>query len=222
MTKISINPFKFWARAYEILAPQYGLMIFFGVAAYFISSSIPFGILMGPTFCGLTLVVMKRKDGESISIADFFNGFEYFTKTITFGLVTALLVMISLIVMAFLLIWPVLRSNPENTVMVFPIMFLAFAVSHQFLLFGLMLCVIHIKHQTDLSTSIDLAIAMFEDHLAVLLGLFVVNTVVGMLCFMMLIIPFFLILPILVGSLVLAFDQILDEMPIEWLEEPAL
>jgi len=73
-----IRPIECFREGWELIKPQYWMMFGITLVGMLIGSIVPFGILIGPMYCGIYLVIMQMSDGKPPDFGDLFKGFEYF------------------------------------------------------------------------------------------------------------------------------------------------
>lgn len=92
-----IEPVACLKAGWSLIKEQYWLFLGITVVALFIGSAIPFGILMGPMYCGIYLCLLRRQRGEPITFELLFKGFEYFKESVIAILIQVVPVILILI-----------------------------------------------------------------------------------------------------------------------------
>ena len=89
-----VKPIECYKGGLELVRSQYWLFVGITAVGMIIASVVPLGILMGPMMCGVYLTLFRTRRGQRIEFADLFKGFDYFGES----LIAALLHMIPMFV----------------------------------------------------------------------------------------------------------------------------
>jgi hypothetical protein len=74
----AVQPIECIKAGWELMKSQYWLFVGMTFVGMLIGSLVPFGILMGPMYCGIYLALFKTRRGEPIEFGTLFKGFDYF------------------------------------------------------------------------------------------------------------------------------------------------
>ena len=92
-----VHPVECLSAGWEIVRPQYWLMVAIALVGLVIGGFAPMGILMGPMMCGIYLCLFGRMRGERIEFGLLFKGFDYLVPSLVVTLVQAVPVFVILI-----------------------------------------------------------------------------------------------------------------------------
>lgn len=90
----AVQPIECIKAGYNLIRSQYWLFVGMSAVGILIASVVPFGILMGPMMCGIYLTLFQARRAQPIEFATLFKGFDYFGDSV----VATLLHMIPLMV----------------------------------------------------------------------------------------------------------------------------
>lgn len=74
----AVQPIECIKAGYDLIRNQYWLFVGICAVAMIISSVVPMGILMGPMMCGVYLVLFQTRRGQPIEFGMLFKGFDFF------------------------------------------------------------------------------------------------------------------------------------------------
>ncbi|HEV7745879.1 MAG TPA: hypothetical protein VGO56_12850 [Pyrinomonadaceae bacterium] len=86
----AVQPVECIKAGWELIKTQYWLFVGMTFVAMFVGGLVPFGILLGPLYCGLYLALFKIRRGEPIEFGTLFKGFDYFGDAAIAALLHAL------------------------------------------------------------------------------------------------------------------------------------
>ena len=92
-----MHPVECFSAGWEIVRPQYWLMVAVALVGILIGGAAPMGILLGPMMCGVYLCLLARMRGERIEFGLLFKGFDYFVPSLVATLVQLVPLMVILI-----------------------------------------------------------------------------------------------------------------------------
>lgn len=103
MTDVA-NKFGDWIKeGFDLYKNNLAVLILSSLIAFLIAG-VTLGILGGPMFAGLIIIVLKLRDGEQPppTVGDVFQGFQYFLPTFLFGIVWGLILVVGSLILAFI------------------------------------------------------------------------------------------------------------------------
>lgn len=113
-----INPVECLKQGWELIKDQYWLIFAITLVGILIASFVPFGILLGPIFCGIYYAIFQKMYGLPAKFEDLFKGFSYFGSSLVASLflivpafVGMIIIYIPLIAMQFSMAQQ--RGNPD-------------------------------------------------------------------------------------------------------------
>ncbi|HEX4588419.1 MAG TPA: hypothetical protein VH120_00705, partial [Gemmataceae bacterium] len=200
---------------------------FLGITAVgvILGSLAPFGVLMGPFMCGIHLCLLRHDRGQRVSFETLFKGFDYFIDSLIATLIM-LVPMIVVIVPAYVVFfvtilatvpeWP--NNRPPDVERLFPvfgamaglILAIAFISLLVHLTFFFIYPLIVDRRLTGIEavkTSMNAALANFWG----LLGLGILNALIGVAGVMCCYVGAIFVLPITFGAAWIAYRQVFWE-----------
>ena len=207
--KASLQPVDLLKQGKEILGDQY--MLFVGITAVgvILSIVIPL-ILVGPMMCGIFLCYFRHEKGEAVAFEHLFKGFDYFVPSL---LATLIMVGVSLVIILPITILGIIGGvifGDSVITVIWSLLLQLVSLAASILLCAAFFFVFPLIVERKLEP-LDAVKASFfaaRDNmvglgiLALLIN--IISTISIFLCF----IPFFFVMPVLFGSVVLAFRQV--------------
>ncbi len=94
--RVQVDPLDCIRRGWELVKPQYWLLLGICFIGLLIGGVGPMGILLGPMMCGIYLCYLKVLRGESIEFGMLFKGFDHFVQSLV---ATLILIAVTLVIM---------------------------------------------------------------------------------------------------------------------------
>lgn len=110
----AVRPVECLRGGWDLIKGQYWLFLGISVAAIFIGSAVPMGILLGPMMCGLYLALLRRQRGEEVSFDLLFKGFDFFGDSLIATLIQVvpmLLVLVPTYIIGFAFLLPAMKPG---------------------------------------------------------------------------------------------------------------
>ncbi|HEV7843548.1 MAG TPA: hypothetical protein VGO69_07605 [Pyrinomonadaceae bacterium] len=82
-----VKPVECLRGGWNLIKDQYWLFLGLSLAAVFIGSAVPMGILLGPMMCGVYLALFRRQRGEPVTFNLLFKGFDFFGESVVATLI---------------------------------------------------------------------------------------------------------------------------------------
>jgi len=98
----AIRPLVCYREGWRLIKEDYWLFVAICFVGMFIGYTIPFGILVGPMWCGFEIYLFRRMAGQRGSFGDLFEGFQYFAPSAVPGVL-----LVTLATVAFVLVYVV-------------------------------------------------------------------------------------------------------------------
>jgi uncharacterized membrane protein len=92
-----VRPIECFTEGWQLVRPQYLLMLGISAVAILVGSMSPLGILMGPLMCGLYLCLFALMRDEPVEFGLLFKGFDHFVPSLIATLIQVVPVLIVLI-----------------------------------------------------------------------------------------------------------------------------
>lgn len=82
-----VQPIYCLKTGWALLRDQYWLFVGMTVVTIILGTVVPFGIVLGPMMCGIYLALFRRRRGETVEFGLLFKGFDYFGESIVATLI---------------------------------------------------------------------------------------------------------------------------------------
>lgn len=214
---VPIRPVECLKEAKDVIGDQYWLFVGITTVGLLIASAVPFNILLGPMVCGIYLCFQSRLHGKRATFEQLFKGFDYFVETLIASLVlmaVAMVVIIPLYVVMFVAMIA-MSSDDDLALLMVAIVFIVAGVVLLFsvLFYALfifvypLICFGGLKAIPAIKTSMRAAWANFPGILGLCLLITLISMVASMCCY----VPAFLVAPILIGSVLMAYRKVFPD-----------
>ena len=217
LERIEIKPIELLKEAKEMLGDQYWLFVAMTFIALVIGGALPFGILMGPMMCGLFLCLMEQRKKGVADFGTLFKGFEYFAESLIATLIMMAIVMVIvtpviLLFVAGMVMGGVMLGDDGGPVLMvvsmaifYPLLFLVSFLAQLPFLFVYPLIVGHGLKAVPAITTSWAGVKLNFMPLAIMLFVF---SVLSILAALMCILPVYLLAPLTMGAMYLAYTRI--------------
>jgi hypothetical protein len=100
----AVRPMECLTTGWRLIKDDYWL--FFGITfvGMLIAGAIPFGILLGPMWCGIDICLLRRHDGQRVKFGHLFEGFNYFGPSFVATLFVIVPAIIAVLIIALVYI----------------------------------------------------------------------------------------------------------------------
>jgi hypothetical protein len=219
--KGAINPVQCLQEGWALIKDQYWL--FFGIAlvGILIGSAVPLGIILGPMMCGIYLCLLRRRRGETVTFDLLFKGFDYFVQSLIamlIQIVPAVVIMVPFYLFFFIgMMSSVGSMNRGGGPPALPPMFF---ISIMGLFMGMVLVLILVgalfiftfplivdRKLTGVE-AIKTSIRAVMGNLGGVLGLLLLNTVLGIVGVLLCYVGAFFFMPVGLASWAVAYDHV--------------
>jgi hypothetical protein len=82
-----VQPIECLKTGWALVRDQYWLFVGMTFVAFFLGGLVPFGIILGPMMCGIYMALLRRRRGEFVEFGILFKGFDYFGESIVATLI---------------------------------------------------------------------------------------------------------------------------------------
>jgi uncharacterized membrane protein len=82
-----VKPIYCIKTGWALLRDQYWLFVGMALVAILLGGLVPFGIVLGPMMCGIYLALFRRRRGETVEFGILFKGFDYFGESVVATLI---------------------------------------------------------------------------------------------------------------------------------------
>lgn len=215
-----VEPVECLKAGWALIKQQYWL--FFGISAVglLIASVVPLGILMGPMMCGIYLALLTARRGQPVEFGTLFKGFDYFGQSLIATLIHIVPILI-IVIPAYLffyvgMILMIAGSGGQ------PDAGLTLGFVGIFMLFWLVIMVAIIVISVLFTftyplivdrglsgvDAVKLSVKAAWANFFRLLGLFLLNTLLGLVGVLFCYVGAFLVMPITLAALTTAYEQV--------------
>lgn len=77
-----VQPTVCLKTGWDLIKGQYWLFVGMSTVGLLIGSLVPFGILLGPLMCGIYLSLFQYRRGQNVEFGNLFKGFDYFGESL--------------------------------------------------------------------------------------------------------------------------------------------
>ena len=82
-----VQPIYCIKTGWALIRDQYWLFVGMAAVAMILGSFVPFGIVLGPLMCGIHMALLRRRRGETVEFGILFKGFDYFGESVVATLI---------------------------------------------------------------------------------------------------------------------------------------
>lgn len=217
--RVTIKPMDRLSEAKALMGDQYWLFVGIVAVGLILGSLVPFGVLMGPLFCGIFMCYRQRFYGRRARFDLLFKGFDYFLQSFIAMLLMmlasmAVFVPIYLVgVVAIVGLTAGAQGNPEalGAGMIIVVMLMYAAILVVMILvtlpfvFALQLIV---DRELQAIDAIKLSFRAAFAHFPGLVGMLLLYMLIGLLATCACYLPYFLFAPLAMGALNLVYRDV--------------
>jgi hypothetical protein len=100
----AVRPVQCLKEGWGLVKDDYFLFLGITIVGLLVGSAVPFGILLGPMWCGIDICLFRRMRGQRPRFGDLFEGFQYFGPSLlaTVAVIVPMIFLILLVVGVFL------------------------------------------------------------------------------------------------------------------------
>ncbi len=215
-----VQPVYCLKTGWSLLKDQYWLFVGMALVAILLGGLVPFGIVLGPMMCGIYLALFRRRRGEMVEFGILFKGFDYFGESVVATLihyVPMVMIIIPFYIVLYgglFLIMPRQGGEPDPSSLIG-----FFAV---LLVLGLVMMVLIILISVIFTFSYPLIVDRKMSGLDAvklsargalanfwpLLGLLLLNGIIGFAGVLLCYVGVFLALPVTFAAIAVAYEQV--------------
>ena len=223
--RVDIQPFDCLSKAKDLIGEQFWLFVGIG-AMYVLASQVPFGILIGPFLVGAALCFFEREKGRAVEFNLLFKGYDKFVPSLIASLIYVGVIMFMVFTWyaAFLITLfgsaAVNDGEPDALVLIvalggMALLFLGILLVMPF--FTFIYPLIAERNLGGLEAVKVSARAAAKNYLGVF-GFWLVCGAIYIVATLMCFFPLFLVLPIILGAVNVAYRKVFGDAPAEPLE----
>jgi len=219
-----VHPVECFSAGWQIVRPQYWVMVAIAAAGILIGSVAPMGLLMGPMMCGIYLCFFALMRGERIELGLLFKGFDYLVPSLVATLVQVvplLVVMLPAYVIFFA--WFVLSGAARGSrgapgpaggivvVVAVVVVFFIFAVSLAIGLFFVFAYPLVVDRKLSGLDACRASVRAVRANLGGMLGLVLLNVALGIVGVLLCYVGAFLVMPVSLAANAVAYRRVFGE-----------
>ncbi len=215
-----VQPIYCLKTGWSLVRDQYWLLVGMSAVAIILGSLVPFGIMFGPMMCGIYLALFQRRRAQTVEFGTLFKGLDYFGESVVATLIHYVPIVIIIIPFyiaiygGLFLIMPRQGGEPDPSTLIG-----FFAV---LLVFGLTMMVLIILLSVIFTFSYPLIVDRKMSGLDAvklsargalanfwpLLGLLLLNGLIGFAGVLLCYVGVFLALPLTFAAIAVAYEQV--------------
>ncbi len=212
-----IRPVECMKEGWELIKDEYWLFLGITFVGMLIGGIIPLGLGIGAMFCGIYYVLLQKMNGRRVEFGDLFKGFNYFVP----GLVVSLIVIIPSIIAVFVLygsmiglFFAVMASQGNEALVVGAlatvfieviILWLVLGCLHALVMFAYPLIV---ERELNGVEAFKLSAKAVWANLSGVVGIILLEFVMGIVGYMALAIGVYFVLPIMFAGVLVAYRKV--------------
>ena len=217
----NIKPIQALKDGWELIQPQYWLILGITVVGMIIAGFIPFGIALGAAYCGIYFAIFRIMNGERAEFGDLFKGIEYFLPaliaTLAFIIPIVIFTIFSWITMFgfFAMLDPGSSNRPPE---VADILMLYGVIFAEGIVFAIVLSCIHafvmftypliIEHNLSGFDAFKLSAKAAWKNIGGVAGFITAEFVLGLIGYMICGIGLYFVLPIMFAGALVMYRQV--------------
>ncbi len=215
-----VKPIECLKAGLELIRNQYWLFVGITFVGIIIATAVPFGILMGPMLCGIYLSLFKQRRGQLVEFNDLFKGFDYFRESLIAALlnmVPAFLIVIPTYISFYISLFAMIGATSGQPDPALVLGFFGFWGIIFIVMMVLMILIsvvftftfpLIVERRLSGVDAVKLSMKAAKANFGGLLGLVLLNTLLGFAGVLLCYVGAILILPINFGALALAYEQV--------------
>ena len=218
----AVEPVACFKAGWYLIRDQYWLFVGMALVGILLGGVVPFAILLGPMMCGIYLSLFQRQRGDTVEFGTLFKGFDYFGESVVATLFHYIPIII--IVVPFYLVFYIgmflMMSDQRHGGQVEPASAIGF-----FVLFGVFALIIAafvvcisvlftfaypliVDRKLTGMDAVKLSVKAGLANFWRILGLLLLNGVVGLAGALLCYVGVFLVLPVTFAALAIAYEQV--------------
>lgn len=215
----SIQPWNCIQESWRLIKDQYWLFMGIVLVGVLIMSVVPI-VLIGPMLCGIFLCYLKKMSGQPVQFEMLFKGFDWFVPSLIAALIISAISLVFVVPMygvmlAFMMTVIGSAESGDSQVMakgMLVMMVLGYTVMYVLMMLISMLFMftfqLIVDQQCTATEAIRLSIKGVLRNFWGMLGLLLVNMLIGMGGTLLCYVGAFFVIPIVYGSIVIAYRRV--------------
>lgn len=216
----AVEPIACLKAGWELVKPQYWLIVGMCFIGFFIGSAVPLGILMGPMMCGIYLTYFALRRGEPVEFGLLFKGFEFFGPSVVATLIHAVPIVVVVVPMYLLFYVSMVVSIAAQGNEPNPVAFLGVMATFSLVLLVVFIAIIIISigftfvyplivdRRLQGLDAVKLSFRAAMGNFWRLLGMMLLGGLLGICGMLICYVGIFLVFPITYGAVATAYEQV--------------
>lgn len=213
----AVEPVTCLKDGWELIRDQYWLFVGMSLVGIIIGSFVPFNILLGPMMCGLYLALFRRQRGEQVEFGDLFKGFDFFGPSVVATLLHMAPIVMIMVPFYILLILSTLLFPDQKDfgqgglafIAVFVVFGTIMALVVMFITIGFIFTYpLIVDRKLSGIDAVKLSLKAAMANFWRLLGLLLLNGLVGFAGVLLCYVGVFLVLPVTFAAIAIAYNQV--------------
>lgn len=214
-----IRPVECFKEGWEMIKDEYWMIFAVTLVGMLIAGFIPFGIAVGAMFCGIYFCLLQKMNGRKVEFEGLFKGFNYFGA----GLIATLIIIIPSLISVFFLYGSMIAifvastdSRGRINEAALPMLIGTFFVEG--VIIGLLLGCLHalimfaypliVDKNLGGVDAVKLSVRAVWANLSGVVGLILVEFVLGIIGYLMLGVGLYLVMPIMFAGVLVAYRKV--------------
>ncbi len=212
---VSIDPIGLLKRSYALMGDQYWLFVGIAFVGVLLGSLVPFGILLGPMMVGIYLCFIDRERGKQVEFGTLFKGFDQFANALIATLIMVGISLVAIVPVGILMMIALVVTNGSGLEVVVFLLFYLLIFVVMILVYVPFLFVFQLIADRGLTgpQALSLSFKAMKANFVGCIGLVFVMAIFSVLASMACYFPVFLLMPISLGALFLAYRDIFGPSP---------
>ena len=216
----AVEPVACLKAGWNLIRDQYWLFVGMALVGILIGSIVPFAILLGPMMCGIYLSLFQRQRGETVEFGTLFKGFDYFGESVVatlFHYIPIIIVVVPFYLVFYIGMFLMMsdqrhKAEPASAIGFF-VLFGVFAL----IIAAFVICIsvlftftypLIVDRRLSGMEAVKLSVKGGLANFWRILGLLLLNGVVGLAGALLCYVGLFLVLPVTFAALAIAYEQV--------------
>jgi hypothetical protein len=203
---------------WTLIKDQYWLFVGMSLVGILLGGFVPFNILLGPMMCGIYLALFQRQRGVPVEFGNLFRGFDYFAQSLVATLLHMAPIMVMMIPFyAFIFLGPLLlvgeRGDPSSGGVLFVTLLVIFGIIMAAMILVLTIAFLFaypliVDRRLSGVEAVKLSLKAGMGNFWRLLGLLLLNGLLGLAGVLLCYVGLFLALPVIFAAVSVAYTQV--------------
>jgi hypothetical protein len=215
----AVEPVACLKAGWNLIRDQYWLFVGMALVGILIGSVVPFAILLGPMMCGIYLSLFQRQRGDTVEFGTLFKGFDYFGESVVatlFHYIPIIIVVVPFYLVFYIGMFLMMSDQRYGGQVKLANAIGLFAVS-ALIMASFVICIsvlfifaypLIVDRKLSGMDAVKLSVKAGLANFWRLLGLLLLNGIVGLAGALLCYVGLFLVLPVTFAALAIAYEQV--------------